>query len=350
MTMRNLPAIATVFLLCLGCSTLERVPGPENPSLIAQSEGTLVISPVNPSLFPVFTLVDLPSLRSLEVSPEKEPRLSSSVDDQGRLVYVVDGERERFAHQLVEALTSVPAERLSDAERWTLRLLDCSNGHDSKLLALDSRFHAPFLAPRGGRVVLIRPPAGPGASRLRILDLEDLAVQELDPGVGAIQEIDWLPDGESFAATGTDGGAIIAVSSGAILARNSSGYGGFSPDGRAFLASGAPDRSLIELESGRSLISPARIPWPDVRDEAARENGESSPVGMCGTRLVLYPALPTKGSKISRSYGRFGYFAWEHPVLKVCDIATGEFATVWHGEDAGWRVRFSPVRVQAILR
>ncbi|MEO6710745.1 MAG: hypothetical protein ABI054_05790 [Planctomycetota bacterium] len=347
--MRNLLAIAALLFLSTGCFTLERVPGPENPSLIAQSEGTLVFAPLDSDFFPAFTLVDLPSLKRREVRSEKKPVVSSSVDDQGRIVYLVDGERDRLGHQLIEALTTVPYERLSDAERWTLRLLNCSNGHDTKLLALDSRFHSPFLAPRGGRVVLLRPPAGPGANRLRILDLEDLAMQEIDAGVGAIQEVHWLPDGESFALTGTEGGAIVAAASGSILARNSRGYGSIASDGRAFLASGDPDRSLIELESGRTLISPARIPWPLVRDEPAHEQGESSPIGMCGPRLVLYPALPTEGSKVARSYGRLGAFAWEHEVLKVCDIATGEFATVWRG-DADRSVAYSPVRLQTTIR
>ncbi|HUR27012.1 MAG TPA: hypothetical protein VM509_02405 [Planctomycetota bacterium] len=351
--MRTFLALHGVMLLAAACSTLPHAPGPESVGLIERTHGSLLLELASGAeLTDTIVLVDLPSLRTREVSRSKRALDSSAVDDQGRVVYVVDAQKNRPGRNILGFLTGVEPRRLPDSERWSLRSVEFTHGRDTHLLTLDSGPWLPSLAPRGGRVVLKRFPLSNLAADgvFELIDLASLTVKKLDAGVGAIQSVDWLPDGESVALTGTKGGAIVAAADGTMLERNAAGYGLFTPDGRTFLALRDGVHALVDRESGEVRIASARMPFPIDFGGPKLENDRPLPLGMCGPQLVLYPALPTEGTKVAHSYMYGGNFRNENEVVKVCDIATGDFTTVWQGSEnvGGWQ--FAPVRLPCMVR
>src|SRR5215203_6186794 len=94
--MRTFFSMLAAILLCSACSTLTRAPGTETPGLIEQTHGSLLLETIGAAeLQPTIVLVDFPSLRTRKVQRAKRALASSAVDERGRVVYVVDANRNR---------------------------------------------------------------------------------------------------------------------------------------------------------------------------------------------------------------------------------------------------------------
>jgi hypothetical protein len=122
------------------------------------------------------------------------------------------------------------------------------------------------------------------------------------------------------------------------------GFGPFTPDGSAYLRRSGAGHALIELSGETVLVEDARLPWPATRGPA-HERGEVEPFGLCGERLALYEALPTKGQHVESSLARGGYLLFEHPAVKVANLETGAYATVLTGNESSWTPGYSPSTV-----
>lgn len=317
-------AIASLLasLVASACSSLEHAPEPENPDLISAMRGTLLVSRPRAGVFRKNTveLVDLPSLRTREVNVPGRWYGLGGLDDQGCIAYL-------------------------DTEGrwgWELRRLRVDTEQYDVVLALERNPWRVRQAPTGGSAVLWKD----RDVQVEIVDLASGARRVVEPSVGDVVDVHWLPDGRVFAVDGTLDGVLVDVASGEVRDR-SPGYGPFSPDGATYLGERDGAWQLIERESGRTLAAPAQFPWPYQRGSARRELPKPPTEGLCGRQLGLYIALPTDGMPTRHDWAWNGELRSEVPVLKVSDLVNGETATLRFHVVGHEQLLYSPARLAA---
>lgn len=304
--------------LASGCASLEHAPGPEDPALVAATRGTLILTKAGGFVRSSLELVDLPTLRALELRVPGGWAVLGGLDDAGRIAYLVP---------------------VANFEGWELRILDAASGRTEKVLDLERAPWRLRQAPSGASLALWQE----GALELEIVGFESRSRLRVDPAVGEVEEAHWLPDGRTLAVDGALGGALVDAATGEVRER-SAGYGPFSPDGDTFLARRDSTLHLIERASGRTLAAPARFPWPLQYQGAASELPSPDTAGLCGRQLGLYPALPTEGMP-TRRVGGNGVLVQEVPVLKVSDLVSGRYATLRFHAPWSKNLLYSPARL-----
>jgi hypothetical protein len=313
-------AFLVAALVATGCSSLEHAPGPEDPALAGATRGTLLVTESTGFVHHSIALVDLPTRRTLELRVPTGWAVLGGLDDAGRIAYLVP----------------------RHTAGWELRVLDVTSGEGEKLLDLERNPWRLRLAPTGGTLVLWKD----AGVAVEIVDLESRARREVEPSVGDVAEVYWLPDGAAFAVNGTDSGAIVDVAS-AVVCERSASYGPFSPDGETFLAARDGTWQLIERASGRALAAPAQLPWP-YQDGGARELALPPVHGLCGPHLALYSALPTEGMPTRHVFGAGSLERTESGVLKVSDLVSGAYATLRFHDVWRERLLYSPERLAVL--
>lgn len=344
--------------LLAGCqSTLERAPGPEVSSLAEAARGTLIVPPIGGGwLYRTVKLIDLPSLREREFRLEHGAVAIAGLDADQRFVYAFDPDAGLTPGNQVRFVLGLELQHTPPSERWPLRVVDLATDTERELGSLEAFPNVLALAPIGGRLIAAHDPprAAQGQSELSsdvwFIDLTRGAAQRvLTHQVGRVLRCDWKPDGSAFALTGTSGGELFDAVDLTSSGLRPEGFGPFTPDGSAYLRQREDGFALVDLAGDEVRIADALLPWPATRGNA-RERGDADPIGLCGERLALYEALPTKGHSMEWSLSRGGYLVFEHPAVKVADLQAGTYATVLAGNESPWTPLFSPVRLEPIER
>jgi hypothetical protein len=341
--------------LLAGCqSTIGRAPGPETPDLADEAIGTLIVPPVGPgALHRTVRLIDLPSLRELEVPLEHDPVAFAGVDERGQLLYVFDVNAGVTLGDYARYIFESEPQRAAHFERWRLRGVDVGSRTERDLGSLEGFPCVLELSPNGGRLIAVHAglrsrvePSEP-PSDVWCIDLTSGDRRVVFHQLGQVLRCDWKPDGSAFALTGTAGGELFDAASLASLELRLHGFGPFTPDGRAFLRRNGDGHELVELDGEAVLVGDPLLPWPATRGPA-HERGEVEPIGLCGARLALYEALPTQGNQVESSFARGGYLRYEHEAVKVADLETGSYATVLAGNESPWTPLYSHVRLNTV--
>lgn len=327
----------SAWLLSACVTTLEHAPEPEQRDLLAATSGTVLLLPSGDGILNrTVTLVDLPSGRVRKVRVPGPWSNVDGPDESGRLAF------------LAEETSGLLSTRIDARGLCTL---DVASGTVRTVLELGPETRWLRLAPRGGRLVLLRT----DGSELSVVDLEHGSSRPIEHDLGTVTQVHWLADGSAFVLVGPHGSARFDAATLAVVARTSEALGPFTPDGSAQLVARARGFALVEsLESpesgasapGRTLADPALFPWP-LKQGHAREDYPASPVGLCGPRHGLYPALPTAGTSGGTSIARGGVLLKDDGVLKVCDVTTGAYATLTPLPGDITLVRYSPARLAA---
>lgn len=340
--------------LLAGCqSTLERAPGPEDSELASASRGTLIVLPVGSGLLNrTVVLIDLPSLRERELRVEHDPVAIAGLDAQGLFVYAFDTEAGMSLADLARYPFDLEKHHAPHFERWRVRGVDVESRVERDFGSLEGFPKHLELAPTGGHLIAVHELAEPiddpreSPSDVWCIDLASRSRRLVTHHVGRVARCDWQPDGSAFALTGSAGGELFDAASLASRGLRPHGFGPFAPDGRAYLSRRGEGFTLVELDGDDLILEDARLPWPATRGPA-HERGDVEPIGLCGDRLALYEALPTRGMQVESSFARGGYLVFEHAAVKVADLETGSYATVLAGNESAWRPLFSPVRLAA---
>jgi uncharacterized protein YceK len=343
-----------------GCaSTIGRAPGPEAPHLAGEASGTLIVPPVSGGwLYRTVRFVDLPSMRERAVRLEHDPVEIAGFDGEHRLIYAFDVDAGLTLDNQVRFVLGIQLEPRPTprSERWHLRSVDVATSAERDLGVLADFPRVLALAPSGGRLIAAHDAAPVGPDRR--YPPSDVWLIDLNPGVarrvvthrvGRVLRCDWMPDGSAFALSGSDGGQLFDAANLTSCDPQAESFGPFTPDGSAYLSRREDGFALVSLADHEVRIADALLPWPATRG-SARERGDADPIGLCGERLALYEALPTKGRPMEWSLSRGGYLLFEHPAVKVADLQAGTYATVLAGNESPWTPLFSPVRLEPIER
>ncbi len=121
--------------LLAGCqSTLGRAPGPEAPELAQEACGTLILPPVGSGATArTVRLIDLPSLRELQVRLEHDPIAIAGVDANGQLLYAFEVDADVKLGDYLRGELDLEPQRSARFERWRMRRVDVTSGVESDL-------------------------------------------------------------------------------------------------------------------------------------------------------------------------------------------------------------------------
>ncbi|TAJ21217.1 MAG: hypothetical protein EPO68_05195 [Planctomycetota bacterium] len=349
---RSLLFVALACVLGSCSKTLGRAPGPETPRLIGETSGTLLLGPSGEgALNREYVLLDLPSLATRSFTLDDDAQALSGIDEQGRLVYLDDARDDASVDSFVDHMLMRSRKREPSAI-WKLRLYELDGDSDQAFLDLDRHPDLISLSPRGGMLIVADAdvdaagaPHDAARSRIRCIDLATRATRPLELDIGRVRACHWKADGSACALDGTTGGALVLPHTAQIVATRAGGYGPFTPDHSAFLAPRGDAHALIELTGERVIADPARFPYPHQYSGTPHETGPVDPLALPTPRLALYHALPTAGQPTRRSIGRGGYWSFEHPAIKVCDLLDGTYATVWSGDTSTFSPHYTPIRL-----
>ncbi len=338
--------------LLAGCqSTIGRAPGPEAPDLAGAAQGTLIVPPIGSgALAREVRLIDLPSLREVEVQLEHDPIAIGGLDEKGQLFYAFDADAGVTWSDYGRYILDAEPEHSPHFERWRLCKVDVATRVESDLGGLEGFPRVLALAPRGDRLITMHEPAQTAEqpnerpSDVWSIDLTSGERRVVFHQLGRVQRCDWKPDGSAFALTGSAGGELFDATSLSSAGLRAHGFGPFTPDGSAYLRSEGEGHSLVELDNEAVLVGDALLPWPATRGPA-HERGEAKPIGLCGERLALYEALPTEGNHVEASVARGGFVRLEHAAVKVAHLETGTYATVLAGNESSWTPLYTALRI-----
>lgn len=295
---------------------LPTIDGPEDPGLVRDVRGTLVV--IDREDQSHLQLVSLPSLERRSIAVQSRTTDASGPDSDGRVVYVQEEDDQ-------------------GREAYHLRIVSLVDGSDMLLVTRKGRLNpcsAVVLSPHGGLVAFLSS-VDRGA-----YDYTPWQLEVIDTASGRITNIDgaitqhtpcWLPDGGHLAFTEwrsedrTLITSIFDVESGdrrVVRAGKSRGMvRGVDPDGTSLLFGEGEELCRVNAATGRILEDGLRL--PGSLDLSGEPTNSWAVIADLGDGRFLYDALPTTGVKQELRAG----FMWPNDV-KLCDVRTGRFVTV----------------------
>jgi hypothetical protein len=295
---------------------LPTVDGPEEPELLREARGTLVVlDREDPSHLQV---VSLPSLEQRRIAVANHTTDISGPDSDGRVVYIQEeGDYRGDAHCLRVASL------VNGSDRLLLTRKGCLNPC-SKIV----------LSPSGGLVAFLSSVDRGGYDytpwNLEVIDITTGGLTKVD---GAITQHTpcWLPDGWHLAYVEwrfedrTLTTSILDVQSGERrVVREGRLRGmvrGVAPGGASLLFGEGEHLCRVAADTGLVLEDDLRL--PGNLDQSAEPTNSWAVVADLGDGKFLYDALPTAGVPQKLRAG----FIWPNDV-KLCDVRTGRFVTV----------------------
>jgi hypothetical protein len=298
---------------------LPTVEGPEDPSLVADTHGTLIaIDRQDPTHIEA---TSLPTLVRSRFAIAREAMSISGPDLAGRVAYL-----ER--HQ-------------GDPEGYSIRILSLATGEDSAVLDRQGALNPASeiaIAPSGGWIAFTS-----SIDRSHSYDYTPWSLELVDPSSGRLTNVPgdiaqhrplWFPDGRrlAFVATRAEDRAsitfILDVLTGerrVVRAGTSAGHvRGISADGRA-LWFGDGDRLIrVDAETGALLQDGIDPPGRSGRTSADPTSSWTIVGELPGGKL-LYDALPTTGAEQQLVSGVVHGAKW---TIKLCDPGCTRFVTV----------------------
>lgn len=189
-------------------------------------------------------LVDLPSGRELEVELEHDLIRFGGLNERGEFVYARRILAGNSPSGIWRSLVGETIAGPMPEDEYRVPCVDVAHSTEREIAALEGPPRLMSLGPRGDLLIATHyadgSQVGSGVPTLvRALEISTGTWHDLEHHVGEVFSCDWLPNGQSFALSGSEGGELFRAIDLSSVGTQPAPFGLFTPDGSAYLAPSA---------------------------------------------------------------------------------------------------------------